>query len=292
MARTAEITFKEFRRRYNTEDACRAEALLGDVLLYERRSSSNPQYSKSQYQQKIQRFANYATRDALTELMGADGADTYLEYVKRYIEIWTEKSTTAPDEDTRKLCDWTLKKERYYNDSDVEIGDRSIEDDCDLLIATAEKEGIEYSYSVIRENGPTVKLNKLNLTLTEGLGLYPVDMAIYRAQLCRTGKPTQEQIETVTAKAQSILDEINLGQWNLDEPTVEEKQIGNSTEYRIRITAYACAGRDNDIGYRKVRRNVRGSITNPVSVPVYPEVPGKRRYAWRNQRVTKAAGAA
>lgn len=170
--------------------------------------------------------------------MGADGADTYLEYVKRYIEIWTEKSTTAPDEDTRKLCDWTLKKERYYNDSDVEIGDRSIEDDCDLLIATAEKEGIEYSYSVIRENGPTVKLNKLNLTLTEGLGLYPVDMAIYRAQLCRTGKPTQEQIETVTAKAQSILDEINLGQWNLDEPTVEEKQIGNSTEYRIRITAY------------------------------------------------------
>ena len=25
MARTAEITFKEFRRRYNTEDACRAE---------------------------------------------------------------------------------------------------------------------------------------------------------------------------------------------------------------------------------------------------------------------------
>lgn len=223
-----------------TEDDARraAKALLGDVLLYERRSSSNPQYSKSQYQQKIQRFANYATRDALTELMGADGADTYLEYVKRYIEIWTEKSTTAPDEDTRKLCDWTLKKERYYNDSDVEIGDRSIEDDCDLLIATAEKEGIEYSYSVIRENGPTVKLNKLNLTLTEGLGLYPVDMAIYRAQLCRTGKPTQEQIETVTAKAQSILDEINLGQWNLDEPTVEEKQIGNSTEYRIRITAY------------------------------------------------------
>lgn len=118
-----------------TEDDARraAKALLGDVLLYERRSSSNPQYSKSQYQQKIQRFANYATRDALTELMGADGADTYLEYVKRYIEIWTEKSTTAPDEDTRKLCDWTLKKERYYNDSDVEIGDRSIEDDCDLL---------------------------------------------------------------------------------------------------------------------------------------------------------------
>lgn len=25
MARTAEITFKEFRRRYNTEEACRAE---------------------------------------------------------------------------------------------------------------------------------------------------------------------------------------------------------------------------------------------------------------------------
>lgn len=223
-----------------TEDDARraAKALLGDVPFYERRSSSNPQYTKFQYQQKIQRFAAYATQDTLTELMGADGADTYLEYVKKYIEIWTQKSATAPDEDTRKLCDWMLKKERYYNDSDVEIGDRSIEEDCNLLIATAEKDGIEYSYSVIRENGPIVKLNKLNLTLAEDLGLYPVDVAIYRAKLCRTNKPTQEQVDTVQAKAQKILDEINLGQWNLGEPTVEEKQIGNSTEYMIHITAY------------------------------------------------------
>ena len=110
-----------------------ANTLLGDVTLYERRSSSNPQYSKSQYQQMIQRLSAYATKDALTELMGADGSDTYLEYVKKYIAVWTEKYATAPDEDPREICDWTLKKERHYNNSDVEIGDRAVDEDCDLL---------------------------------------------------------------------------------------------------------------------------------------------------------------
>ena len=215
-----------------------ANTLLGDVTLYERRSSSNPQYSKSQYQQMIQRLSAYATQDALTELMGADGADTYLEYLKKYIAVWTEKCATAPEEDPREFCDWTLKKERHYNNSDVEIGDRPVEEDCDLLLATAEIDGIVYSFSVIRENGPVNKLSKINLTLAEDLGLYPVEMAIYRAKLCRTDEPTQEQIDAVERKAQNLLEEIDLGQWDLEEPKVKVEQIGNSTEYMIHVVAY------------------------------------------------------
>ena len=77
------------------------------------------------------------------------------------------------------------------------------------------------------------------------------------------------------------------------EGDVEVEMIKGTYDDLIAAAAgNACAGRDNDIGYRKVRRNVRGSIADPVPVLVYPEVPGKRRYAWRNQRVTKAAGAA
>ena len=102
---------------------------------------------------------------------------------------------------------------------------------------------------------------------------------------------TQEIIEVI--KGLSVL-ELN------DLVKACEEEFGVSAAAGVVVAAAdgaaaagnACAGRDNDIGYRKVRRNVRGSIADPVPVPVYPEVPGKRRYAWRNQRVTKAAGAA
>lgn len=56
-----------------------ATVLLGDVDYYERRTSSNPAYSKSQYQEMVTRLAPYATKESLAELMGTSGAEIYLE---------------------------------------------------------------------------------------------------------------------------------------------------------------------------------------------------------------------
>ena len=148
-----------------TEDDIRrvAEVLLGDVDFYERRSSTNPQYSKAQYQQMINRLSAYSSREALTNLMGVSGADTYLEYVQKFIESWTQEYDTASENDPRIPSDWTLKKERQYNDSEVEIGNRTVSDDSDVLYVNAEKNGIEYIYSVITKDGSGYKVNRLNL---------------------------------------------------------------------------------------------------------------------------------
>lgn len=101
-----------------------AESLLGNVNFYERRPSDNPQYSKSQYLQMINRLAAYANEKSLTELMGESGAATYLEYIQDFIDIWNNKLESAPENDPRILTDWSLKKERHYNNSDVEIANR------------------------------------------------------------------------------------------------------------------------------------------------------------------------
>lgn len=224
--------------RLTEEDIQRvAHVLLGDVQFYERRSSSNPQYSKSQYQTMINRLSAYATKDSLVKLMGESDADIYLEYVQSTIDFWTKQYENAPDEDQRIPCDWTLKKERQYNDSDIEIGDRSIADDSDVLYANAEKDGIEYNFSVSTRDGNDFKVNTINLNLTEGLGLYPVDMAIYRSMLCRTGKPTEDQINAVTDKATDMLEQMELGQWKIALTTVETTPVGDTTEYTIHITA-------------------------------------------------------
>ena len=56
-----------------------AEVLLGNVVFYERRPSTNPQYSKAQYQAMISRYSAYSSQEALTNLMGYDGVNTYME---------------------------------------------------------------------------------------------------------------------------------------------------------------------------------------------------------------------
>lgn len=214
-----------------------AKSLLGDVDFYERRSSSKPEYSKSQYQAMINRLSAYASREALVDLMGESDADVYLEYVQLFIEQWTSEYEAAQDADPRLPCDWSLKKERHYNDSEVEIGNRTAADDSDVLYANAEKNGIEYNFSVVTKDGSGYKVNSINLNLTEGLGLYPVDMAIYRSKLCRTDKPTDDQVKAVKDTAQNMLNDMNLGKWSVIKANIVSKQIDDVMEYVIHITA-------------------------------------------------------
>lgn len=214
-----------------------AETLLGDVTFYERRPSRTAEYSKSQYQEKISRLAPYTNRDALVELMGENKADTYSEYIQRYIASWTKKLESAQEDDPRVPCNWTLKKERHYNNGDSEIGNESVEEDADVLLANAQKDGIEYIFSALTKSEGSYKVNRLNLNLTEGLGLYPVDMAIYRSMVCRTEMPTGEQIEKAIATATHMLEEMQLGQWYIYATTVDSKEVGDVLEYTIKIVA-------------------------------------------------------
>lgn len=214
-----------------------ATVLLGDVDFYERRSSSHPEYSKSQYQEMISRLSPYATKEGLTQLMGASGAEVYLEYIQLFIESWTEEYESAPEGDPRTPCDWVLKKERVYNDSEIEIGNRVLDEDMNVLYANAQKDGIEYCFSVIRHSGKTHKLNSIHLQLSEGIGLVPVDQAIYRSMLCRTEKPTEDQIAAVLEKAQNMLQQMALGEWEIVSTKVEVSNNGSAPEYVIRLQA-------------------------------------------------------
>lgn len=211
-----------------------AKSLLGNVTFYERRPSQNTEYSKSQYQQMIERFAPYTNKDNLIALTGTDG---YWEYIQKYIALWTQRLGSAPEIDPRIPCDWSLKKERHYNNNEFETEGRLLKDDADILIATAEKNGIEYNFSAISKNNGAYKVNRLNLNLTEGLGLYPVDMAIYRAMLCRTDAPTQAQIDEIVSKAMHMLEDMQLGHWYLYSTDIEEEKIGDANEYAINIVA-------------------------------------------------------
>lgn len=55
--------------------------------------------------------------------------------------------------------------------------------------------------------------------------------------LVRTEKPTREQVEGLSEKAQALLDEIGVGQWLVSSAEVEEEILEMVTEYRVMIRA-------------------------------------------------------
>ena len=214
-----------------------AESLLSNAVFYEREPSSNPQYSKSQYQEMIARLSPYANIDAMTDLVGNEDAEEMLTSVKTTIAWITEQMETAPDENPHKLCDWTLKKEREYNDTEWDIGQRPLIEDNDWLVATAEKDGFGYKYMVVSRNQDDYKLNRFSIQLGGASVDTYTDRLIYWSKLCRTDAPTQSQIDLVQNKVMEILGQMDLGQWRIADTQVEIYGTEACPEFMLRVYA-------------------------------------------------------
>lgn len=225
-------------RSIASEDAERvAKALLGDVAFYEREPSSNPRYSRSQYQEMISRLVPYSNLEAMANLVGTDNAESMLESFKQGINLLTEAMETAPEENPHIPCDWTLKKERIYNNSDEDIGNRTLGEDDDWLVATAKKDGMGYTYMVIYRNQPDYKLNRFNLQLG-GASVYTSwDRQIYWSKLCRTSKPTQQELQAIQKKVMALLVKLDLGQWQIADTQVVVYGTDEAPEYLVYVYA-------------------------------------------------------
>lgn len=225
-------------RSITSEDAERvAKALLGDVAFYEREPSSNPRYSRSQYQEMISRLVPYSNLEAMTNLVGADNAESMLESFKQGINSLTEAMETAPEENPHIPCDWTLKKERIYNNSDEDIGNRTLGEDDDWLVATAEKDGMGYTYMVISRNQPDYKLNRFNLQLGGASVYTSLDRQIYWSKLCRTSEPTQQELQAIQKKVMALLVKLDLGQWRIADTQVVVYGTDEAPEYLVYVYA-------------------------------------------------------
>lgn len=214
-----------------------AKTLLGDVVFYEREPSSNPQYSKSQYQKMINRLSPYANVDAMTTLVGAEQAEDSLVSIKNTISRITEAMESAPDENPHVLCDWTLKKERIYNDSEWDIRGRPLSEDNDWLVATCEKDGIGYTYMVIVRDQDDYKINRFILQLGGASVDTFTDRMIYWSKLCRTEEPTKHHITSVQNKVMTLLQKMELGDWKIADTQIETYGTVAEPEYMLRIHA-------------------------------------------------------
>lgn len=201
------------------------QVIFGDTPVYERTPLKDQKFTKDQIREQLDRL-NELDAEGLMDLFGYYDQDT-LDYVGRYIGHFTKLLETAPEEEFREPFQWNFRKQSYHYDHDH--GDK-------ILCATV-KPG-DYTYQIHGHVRDKDDYRFNSILVDVGYGLYaPYEKAQIRAKLCRTAEPTQAQIDAVVDKAQSWLDQMELGQWQVSHAEVRVDEDGGKPEYEIAVQA-------------------------------------------------------
>ena len=221
------------------EDAKRvAEVLFGDAEFYEQQPAMASVYSKNQIQEMIAQWTRYTNMEFMTELYGdADRAASEAEIAKLFIEKYSAIYETAPESDPRTICQWTFKPDTYYFYSAEEVAEMDTSEDNDNINVEVFTDGIEYTYTVSTRNRDDFKINNISVRLGAGDGPSTTETDEYQAQLCRTAKPTDAQMDAAKAKAADMLAQMQLGDWLVDDCYVQTTYYGDTPEYVVCVSA-------------------------------------------------------
>lgn len=206
--------------------------LLDDVEWREQVHEDDPQYSKDEIQKKLKWMTEIANVDAMRSLhqedMNYEGNDyaNEIDTLKQQMQYYTVLLETAPEEHPRSLCDWTFKDEGLY--VSPSYGNK-------VIHATTYVEDIVYNVYSVHRDRSDYKLSSISVSI--GSNRDYLDKEYYYSQLLRTEEPTQKQIDELAKKAQSMLDQMGVGQWKVSHTEVYEELDGGGCEYCVRILA-------------------------------------------------------
>lgn len=205
-----------------------AYILFPDGEFYEAEPALEASYSKEEIQEKIDRWSQYSTGDALLKLFPyRPGQPKYHDEIAKnvctFIENYSELYEEAPLTDPHYLCNWHFQKDTSSGnnniDADIKIGD------------------VHYRFSASVRNQDDYLISNIHAYLYDGVGPAMIDEHIFRTWLCRTAEPTEAQIAAVKQKAETMLQQMQLGNWLIDECFVEIKEINEYKDYIIHVNA-------------------------------------------------------
>jgi len=220
----------EVQPRFLTEEDAQRVARLffGDTVGYESDYIfAEPKLSRQEIQDAIDRWTPYLDQANIAALNGQEDEMT-AQVVTAFLEEYRAMYETAPETVERTPCLWQFfEKGHYYGDF---YG-------SNMIKAEYTFQGVPYTYTVESQNNSAYRGNRIEIWIREG-GPLSMDSAIYTARLCRTDRPAQAQLEAVQAKAQSILDQMELGSWQVRSCTLQEYSPGPDADPRY-IPAYS-----------------------------------------------------
>lgn len=212
-----------------------AHAIFGDADFYEKVPNLKQYYTKAEIAQKLERWSQYTTQESLDGLYGNGMADAdELELINLFIERYREKYITAPEEIPYTPCKWSFQNGiAYHDDSSANPDNFSDEIWAQLYVGD-----IPYDFCATNRDKEDFKVNSIYAVVATGISPNNIDEEIFKARLFRREMPTQEQLDAVKSRAETMLHAMDMGTWLIDQCYVEEKQISEEiTEYSIIVTA-------------------------------------------------------
>lgn len=239
---SAKMPVVEVSPHYLTEDDAKrvAEVLFPECVFYESRPDFEFQLSKQEIREYTERWTEYLNIENLITLYGEDKSgiseSDIIYALKKSIEQLNADYPLA-DETYDELCKWTFQPDSLYSYTPQSLVGEDLSNDNEKISADVNLNGIPYRLCFSKRNQPDFKLNYIYAFPYTYISPVGIDSAIYRAILCRTEEPTQERIEQIKESAQKMLDQMNLGTWEIDECKLYSNEIGSATEYIIEMSA-------------------------------------------------------
>jgi hypothetical protein len=185
-----------------------ARAIFGDAEIYE----YSGHMTKSEIEEQIQSFqATADDRDAIAEIFGndEDSINSGIEYYQKLISDLEEAYEDASDETEQTLCDWQFYPDSYYDD---EIGDDTDSEEYQDWNKTL------YVKATSQLGDDPYKYYATNRSEDDGdVHYYAAFLGLpgSTSDLYSTEEPTQADIEQAKENAQSILDAMDQGEWEI-----------------------------------------------------------------------------
>ncbi len=112
-----------------------------------------------------------------------------------------------------------------------------ISDENDNIRASVKVDGIPYIYDVATRNRSDFKLNNIYAYPYDGMSPLSIDQQIFQRQLCETDEPDEDTIATIQKKAETMLTQMEMGEWVVDECYVETVDFSDNLGYVIHVNA-------------------------------------------------------
>ena len=214
-----------------------ATIFFTDAEFYEAEPELKQYYSKQEIQEKIHRWSQYSNTNALEDLYGETMDDSYQEIVKKFIKDYTVKLETAPVENPHEPCRWEMRKDSVYFLREEELRKADTSEDSEAVSTQFDVNGIPYCFTATTRNKNDYKVNILSCYIYDGICPRNLDERIFAANLCRTEAPSQDQVEKIKENTAQLLAMFDLGQWEINECYVSNKNYGDHEEYMVYVNA-------------------------------------------------------
>lgn len=254
-----------------SEDAQRiARALLGDAEFFEaepRLAPAEERLTRQEVLEAIQRWTPYTSTENFADIYpnwkdSPDLLEQGTQGIKDTIEQYTLLLDTIPANRTHDPAEWRYQLSSNYFYTPEQFAELEVDtsEDGEQIRVTATCDGIPYWLQFDVHNDSAYKLSSIYLTFSKELSPHDIDYYIFSRNFLATSKPTADQMRQAQQKAQSMLDQMGIGDWKVDDCYLSVNEEASIPEYTIVVTA----------------------------VPVFDGVPAVRRYQLGNLKSATA----